>query len=53
MARQKKRYMNKQSRGDGTKPRVKSATPKDYHRQAVSYHGGDAKLEEFLEKLKK
>lgn len=44
--------MNGQSRGDGTKPQLHSPTKKDYYRQAVAYHGGEAKLEEFLQKLK-
>lgn len=53
MARQRKRYSNGQSRGEGTQPMRRSPTPRDYHRQAVSHHGSELKLEEFLEKLKK
>ena len=53
MARTKKKYTNGQDRGNGTQPQRRSLTPKDYHRQAVSYHGGEQKLEEFLENLKK
>lgn len=45
--------MNGQSRGDGTRPMLRSPTPRDYHRQAVSYHGGELNLEEFLKGLKK
>lgn len=52
MARTKKKYANGQDRGNGTQPQCRSATPKDYYRQAVAYHGGEAKLEEFLQKLK-
>lgn len=53
MARTKKKYANGQSRGNGTEPQRRSSTPKDYYRQAVSFHGGEAKLEEFLSNLKK
>jgi hypothetical protein len=53
MARQKKKYSNGQSRGTGTQSMRRNPTPKDYHRQAVAYHGGELKLEEFLENLKK
>lgn len=53
MARTKKKYANGQSRGNGTQPQLHSPTKKDYYRQAVSYHGGEQKLEEFLENLKK
>ncbi len=61
MSRTKKKYTNGQSRG-GTSPSVTDTTygtatnrngsPKDYHRQAVAFHGGELKLEEFLERLK-
>jgi len=53
MARQKKRYTNRQSRGNGTQPKVHSDTPKDYYRMSVQHHGGDMALEAFLEKFKK
>lgn len=52
MARQKKRYMNGQSRGDGTQPMRRNPAPKDYHRQCVSFHGSEMALEAFKEGLK-
>lgn len=53
MARTKKRYANGQSRGDGSQPMRRSPTPRDYHRMAVAYHGGELALEKFMEGLKK
>lgn len=53
MSRTKKKYANGQSRGVGHVPQWKSRSPKDYHKQAIGFHGGEAKLEEFLAKLKK
>ncbi len=53
MARTRKKYANGQARGNGTQPQRRSPTPRAYHIQAAAYHGGPAKLEEFLENLKK
>lgn len=51
--RRNKRYMNGQKRG-GTpgRPTVTEGTsgrsPKEYHKQAVAYHGGDLAFEAYV-----
>lgn len=50
MARTKKLYMNGQKRGGERTEQVHSATPKDYRRQMVNFHGGEMALEKAMEK---
>lgn len=52
MSRTKKKYMNGQKRGGGRTTQLHSATPKDYHRQAVNFHGGELAWEKAMEKIK-
>lgn len=48
MSRTKKKYSNGQSRGGSGIPASTTRTPKDYHRVAVQFHGGELAYEKFV-----
>jgi hypothetical protein len=50
MSRTRKKYSNGQKRGGGPSAKAKmSRNPKDYHRVAVAFHGGELAYQAWID----